>query len=284
MGRTCWSLAALQQFPCYDESKPMTYWFTFGSRANDQIAAATDVAPGRFTRIALLAPLDLPERPATLPPLLVERQRSVAEPFMGEALILPKRHAKYDVKWPSPMRGVNSWHSDGYAWATQQPQSMLGGWHYGRHCLLAPSTDVSAVEPGATTNDPPVTVTVTTHATVEVSPPQRTLVNCQVAWGQLLTNLAPTLHKFNWAGYAQNSLGTGADPNWLQSSFSAWDVYVGTSPYAVEETYPAPATIMGDHVTMRQYAKDRALDINGVTNSPISGLPPVPVTIAVKYR
>jgi hypothetical protein len=120
--RPCFSVWGAEKFPCFTSSHTMKYRYTFGDRTASSVATATDVPSGRFTRMVVLEPL-WKDRPTTTerPLLRAERIRVAGRPYTGESIELPQRHGTKTLKWPhKKMRGVNAWHSDGYAWWTHR--------------------------------------------------------------------------------------------------------------------------------------------------------------------
>lgn len=295
-GWRCWSVFALENFPCYDYGQTMQYSYTLGGRTQDAVAVASAVSPGSFTRMAVLAPLATATAPAFTPLMRIERQRMAGGPYAGETVqILGQRHGTDRVKWPDAMRGVNSWHSDGYVWALPwgitgpEPGLAVSD----RYCFVSPPSAVQSTHPislfaGRTVADGGDTVALGVTGTVSF---QSTRVPAAYAPFTFPTSdcaffagatpfLYSAIATTGNAKILQGGVGLRDD---LSSAYSPWDVYIGTSDFSNEE-FAVRDAATGNAVVASKYAKVPTLNTHGISGAMVANQAPTPLVIAAKYR
>ena len=307
----CWSIFAIETLPCYSHLAPMKHTHTLGTRAQPPVAYAANVNAGEFTRMALLVPL-LTTVADDLPMLRTERQRMAGGPFMGESVKLDSRHRSATVQWPGRMRGVNAWHSSGYAWMLQVYGHLINSMEVG-YCLVVPSATISANNvapyPDSDSNGArfaPQTVTISPDGTVYVQRADYSgTVDCAQSGYSSNLSLAGTYDNLSRKAFAITGRGTiwGSAPypsvripeRDLFSTYSPWDFYIGTAMYSPKET-PAPYPDTqgfslgseGDQypgwLSAARYVAIDMLDMHGITGVKLSAAPPVRLTIPMKYR
>jgi hypothetical protein len=287
-GWQCWSLFAMEQFKCYSPSQTMQYRYTMGDRNQPAFATASQVAPGGFTRIVLLAPLWQPGEIAAVPQLRIERLRVAGGPYIGETLALPQRHWSGTYAWPPGMRGHNAWHSDGYVWTLPTIQGLDADLRMSsQYCRVAPPNALSGNNLWSLISTTPEAVgdqiSISSSGTVSLTasvPSGATgwyspyVINCAQNGYPLYATLVSRPSVALDQSYA-------TEPG-LTSGYAPWDIYLGTTVYATEEN-PAPTNLRASQ-PMLPYVSDAALRARGVGGGAIAGVEPTPVVIEPKYR
>jgi hypothetical protein len=293
-GYQCWSFFGITTFKCYDYTLAHGYTYTTGPRTQSAIASAAGVLPGRFTRLAIVAPLANELGQPIDPPLMrIERQRSQPGPYTGETVAAKPRHARGRVAWPGAIRDVNSWHSDGYVWRIYaDPAYSRVEYRYSvrdNYCYVFPRTQLSGSNTKSMEESNPSildlagdSVQLNTNATFRLSS-SRTPGTPSYYTPVTYSCSVPTYADIA----AQAEFGIGipiqGESQLFVSTYSPWELYLGTTAYSERETPAGQAAFypVDFHSPYLQLPKMRT---NGITASPIAAQPPLPVTVASKYR
>ncbi len=294
-GYQCWSLFGLSAFKCYDYARTQDYSYTAGPRTQARLVAASGVAPGRYTRIALLAPLEDDSGQLKEAPMLrIERQRDVPGPFTGETVSAVVRHARSRIAWPLAMRDVNSWHSDGYVWNIgTSPNNPRTEYRYSvrdNYCFVFPKNQLLGTN---TKSMQEINSTVAELAsdTVQLNTNASYRLTSSRAAGTP-SYYAPVTYNCTTQTYAQiaanGQVALGVEvqgeTNLFVTTYSPWDLYLSTTKYSVFENPPAIAAAfqpIEHHVPYLRLAKMKQ---NGITSALIAAQGPAPVSVAAKYR
>lgn len=296
-----WSFFGMEAFTAYDYTRSVNYQYTFGPRNVASVATASAVPAGGFTRIAVLVPLWKTIGVAETPPVRIERQRLVESAYMGETvdLLRPQRHQSQQVAWLAPMRGVNSWHSDGYVWYRPQLKGFFdASANFWQYCKVGARTELQ----GTLRDYDPLSLDLTNnqHLVLEIGlrltgsgdvfwrqngPPPNYNVDTQDR-GQICTassrsRLVPPPGPSETAALGVTfTYSTG----FWGSSYSPWDVLISTHGVSPFENPSAPNDYLYPEAVELPLATSPKLSLDGITQSAILGKAPTPVTIAQKYR
>ena len=280
------SYFGMESFVAFDYTQTMNYRYTFGPRNVAAVATATAIAPGGFTRIAVLVPLWKPNSIVETPPVRIERQRFAESAYMGETVDLwPHRHATQQVAWQAPMRGNNSWHSDGFVWHLPPMDAELA--LHLRYCEVGPRTELQLSRTQSTTTNgvsatPYYRLTNSGDVFYREVRLDGSLVRPeeQICGANRRSPLTPPPNATSWLDFANSFYYTqGA---WT-TSYSPWDVLLTTNNYSHRETPTGWDQYFSSAVEL-PFANNAKLSLDGITQTAILGKAPTPVTIAQKYR
>lgn len=296
-----WSFFGMEPFTAYDYTRSVSYQYTFGPRNVASVATATTVPAGGFTRIAVLVPLWKPNGVAETPPVRIERQRLVESAYMGETvdLLRPQRHQSQQVPWLAPMRGVNSWHSDGYVWYRPQLKGFFdASTHFWQYCKVGARAELL----GTVRDYDPLSLDLTNnqHLVYEIGlrltgsgdvfwrqngPPPSYEVDTQDR-GQICT--ASSRSRLVPPPAASETAALGVtftySTGFWGSSYSPWDVLISTNGVSPFENPSATNDYLYPEAVELPLATSPKLSLDGITQTAILGKAPTPVTIAQKYR
>ena len=295
-----WSFFGMEAFTAYDYTRATRYTYTFGPRTSAAVATASAVPTGGFTRIAVLMPLWTPGTAVETPPVRIERQRLAESAYMGETvnLLNPQRHRSRQVAWFAPMRGVNSWHSDGYVWyrpeLTPAFSANVNFWQY---CRVGPRTelqgasrdyDLLAVDANGQHLVFEIGLRLTNAGDVywrQNGPPPNYTVDTQDR-GQICTasNRSRLIPPPGPSETGALGVAFRYSTGFWSTSYSPWDVLISTNSVSPFENASVPNDYLYPNAVEMPFATSAQLNMDGIAQTVIAGRAPTPVSIALKYR